>query len=74
MELLNFSCDWDFFFSRLGKKSPKLHWEWGLISAPDTPEKIPGLEQTEAIGSASDFLPRGPKFDPHQGHGCLLWP
>ena len=24
---------------KLGKKSPKFHWEWGLISVPETPEK-----------------------------------
>ena len=26
--------DWD-FFSKLGKKSPKFHWEWGRILAPE---------------------------------------
>ena len=24
-----------FFFSKLGKKSPKFHWEWGQILAPE---------------------------------------
>ena len=36
-----FSSNWEFFFFKLGKMSPKLHWEWGLISAPETPEKNP---------------------------------
>ena len=31
------------FFSRLGKKQPKLQWEWGLIAAPEMPEKNPCL-------------------------------
>ena len=30
-----------FFFYKLGKNPPKSHWEWGLISAPETPEKNP---------------------------------
>ena len=30
-----------FFFSKLGKKSPKFHWEWGLIMALRTPNKNP---------------------------------
>ena len=27
----NYLEDWDYFFSKLGKKSPKFHWEPGLI-------------------------------------------
>ena len=31
------------------------------------------MEQTGAVGSASDFGPRDPQFDPRQGRR-LLWP
>ena len=43
IELLKiiFSCDWDFFSTNWEKNSPKSHWEWGLFSAPETPEKNP---------------------------------
>ena len=30
------------FFSKLGKKSPKFHWEWGLILALEN-TKIPEI-------------------------------
>ena len=43
------------FFFKLGKKSPKLHWEWGLISAPETHEKNPWSGSTShmrVIGEA----------------------
>ena len=33
-------CD---FFSKLGKKSPKFHWEWDRISAPENTKKIPAM-------------------------------
>ena len=35
-----FFLDWDFFF-KLGKKSPKSHWERGRISAPEDTKKNP---------------------------------
>ena len=35
-----FFGDWDFFF-KLGKKSPKSHWERGRISAPEDTKKNP---------------------------------
>ena len=49
MKLLKiiFSCDWEFFL-QLGKKSPKLDWEWGLILAPETPEKKKSLNDSGA--------------------------
>ena len=31
------------------------------------------VERTGAVGSTSDFGPRGPRFDPRQGRH-LLWP
>ena len=31
------------FFSKFGKKSPKFHWEWGLISAPVNAKKNLGF-------------------------------
>ena len=43
LELLRniFSCELGIFSFKLGKKSPNLHWERGLISAPETLEKNP---------------------------------
>ena len=35
-----FFGDWDFFF-KLGKKSPKSHWERGRNSAPEDTKKNP---------------------------------
>ena len=32
----------NYFFFKLGKKSPKSHWERGRISAPEDTKKIPG--------------------------------
>ena len=32
-------------FSKLGKKSPKFHWEWGLSIATDNTKNIPGSRQ-----------------------------
>ena len=39
----------------------------------EIPTKWENLKRTDAVGSASDFGPRGPRFDPRQGRR-LLWP
>ena len=36
-------------------------------------KKDPTQKRTGAVGSTSDFRPRGPQFDPRQGRR-LLWP
>ena len=44
--------DWD-FFSKLGKKSPKFHWEWGQISALENTKK--SLDQWTELNFIMEF-------------------
>ena len=48
---------------------------WGFRIDPRSVRGIvvKSMEQAGAVGRASDFVPRGPWFNPYQGR-CLLWP
>ena len=55
-----------YFFFKLGKKSPKSHWERGRISAPEETKKNPGPDSLVVRASASGSEGRG--FAPRPRH------
>ena len=44
------------FFFKLGKKSPKSHWERGRTSAPEDTKKIPGNRGCQQADVISEYI------------------
>ena len=67
----------NFFSPNWEKKSPKSHWEWGLISAPETPKKNPCPEsKMQSMQWKHPGSPPPKKFEGfsgRKGDGLSLW-